>query len=102
VLAALAGHVEAQWLQGGSAIPIQDYVSATNALVRVLQALGIARDPKLVNGTASADAGVGAVWPQFRADEAARAARDADTMAAQIAALGDDELESDELPAQEE
>jgi len=75
---------------------------------RALDALGaLQRDPKLVDGHASGGGDpelarrLANTWPEFHEQEIARSARDADHMAAQIAALGDgDEPDNDEPSVQ--
>jgi len=73
------------------------YTATVNALRRVLQALDIARDPKVIDGTTQSTLDAQShVWPQFRAAEAARSAQAAAHMATLIERLGDDEpLKSD-------
>jgi hypothetical protein len=63
------------------------YQRASNTLRRLLESLGLQRRAKDIT---TIDAELGNVWPQYRAGEHARAARDADRMTKLINALGDD------------
>jgi hypothetical protein len=107
MLSVLAGDCEVKVMRN-QPVDIHAYVALVNCQRRALSVLGVAPDPKLIDASANRVTNpelarrLANTWPEFHEQEIARHARDTDHMAAQIAALGDDELESDELPAQEE
>jgi hypothetical protein len=101
MLSVLAGDAELK-IARNQPIDVHGYVAICNCQRRALSVLGgFERDPKVIDG--HANDGPGTVWPQYRADEAARSVRDADSMAKLIAQLDDSEpAKDDEPPAQQD
>jgi len=93
LLSILASDAEVKILRN-EAIDVHGYVALVNCQRRVLQALGLQCDPKIIDGTdgtqSSLDTLYGHVWPKYRRGEAEREL---------LAALKDDD---DNAPPAEE
>jgi len=91
LLSVLAGDCEVKVLRG-QPIDVHAYVALVNCQRRILQVLGIVRDPKIIDGQVDGHATAARlanVWPAYREAEADRLA----AFEAKIAALEGDDSE---------